>query len=85
MNKAQMIVDVLLGENAKRAAREWLNRVDPDAVRDGIRIEMERTSDYERAKEVALNNVAKDPNYYKKLKRYGLQDVHNKAPQSIRY
>jgi len=36
---------------------------------DGIRIEMEHTNDLYIAREIAMDHLAEDPDYYKKLKR----------------
>jgi hypothetical protein len=35
----------------------------------GIKVEMEHTDDIEVAKEIAMDHLAEDPNYYTKLKR----------------
>ena len=43
--------------------------VDSDLI-DGIRIEMEHTDDLYIAREIAMDHLAEDPNYYKKLKSF---------------
>lgn len=43
--------------------------VDSDLI-DGIKIEMEHTNDLYIAREIAMDHLAEDPNYYKKLKSF---------------
>ena len=42
--------------------------VDPQQLEQGIKIEREHTDDPELAKEIALDHLAEDPQYYTKLK-----------------
>jgi hypothetical protein len=44
----------------------------PDDLMRGIQVEMEHTSDVEIAKEIAMDHLAEDPEYYEKLK-----NIHN--------
>jgi hypothetical protein len=41
---------------------------DQKALAEGMKIEMEHTSDKEIAKEIAMDHLTEDPDYYKKLK-----------------
>lgn len=41
--------------------------VDPKELKRGIEVEYEHTHDYELAREIALDHLAEDPNYYKRL------------------
>lgn len=41
---------------------------DPKALKEGIKIEMEHTDDKDLAREIAMDHLTEDPNYYKKLK-----------------
>lgn len=49
------------------------HKVDVDVIKkemnDGIEIEMEHTSDKSKAKEIAMDHLLEDPNYYTKLKK----------------
>jgi hypothetical protein len=36
---------------------------------DGVFVEMEHTSDHQKAKEIAMDHLSEDPNYYIKLKK----------------
>lgn len=40
---------------------------DPDQLRKGIEVEYEHTDDYSLAKEIAMDHLAEDPEYYDKL------------------
>ena len=46
-------------------------------LRMGIKVEMEHTGKYEVAKEIALDHLGEDPNYYSKLNRVGLEEKIN--------
>jgi len=41
---------------------------DPEALRAGIKVEMEHTNDRTTAREIAMDHLAEDPAYYRKLK-----------------
>lgn len=41
---------------------------DADKLKEGIKVEMEHTSDPEIAKEIAMDHLTEDPEYYQKLK-----------------
>ena len=41
---------------------------DPKALKDGIKIEKEHTKDSDLAKEIAMDHLTEDSDYYKKLK-----------------
>lgn len=40
----------------------------PDALADGIAVEMEHTKDPKLAEEIAIDHLTEDPQYYEKLK-----------------
>ena len=40
----------------------------------GVKVEMEHTDDTEKAKRIALDHLAEDPEYYQKLANAGLID-----------
>jgi hypothetical protein len=46
----------------------------------GIKVEMEHTSKYEVAKEIALDHLKEDPNYYSKLHKVGLEESSGYIP-----
>ena len=48
--------------------------VNPVQLRNGIKIELEHTKDENVAKEIAMDHLAEDPEYYTKLKSAGLAD-----------
>lgn len=41
---------------------------DPKALKDGTQIELEHTTDKELAREIAMDHLTEDPDYYKKLR-----------------
>lgn len=41
---------------------------DPKALQQGIKVEMEHTDNPEIAREIAMDHLEEDPEYYKKLK-----------------
>ena len=45
---------------------------DPAALRRGIEVELEHTSDRRVAMEIAMDHLVEDPDYYEKLTRAGL-------------
>lgn len=47
----------------------------------GIKVEMEHTSKYDVAKEIALDHLAEDPNYYTKLDDAELEEAYRKEPE----
>ena len=44
----------------------------------GIKVEMEHTNKFDVAKEIALNHLAEDPEYYTKLNKVGLEEAFDK-------
>ncbi len=50
------------------------NQVDPQQLEMGVKVEMEHTQDEALAKEIALDHLTEDPNYYSTLKGAGLAD-----------
>lgn len=42
---------------------------DPDALAEGITVELEHTDDRALAREIAMDHLTEDPHYYRKLKR----------------
>ena len=46
----------------------------------GIKVEMEHTSKFNVAKEIALDHLAEDPNYYTKLKKVELEEASGYIP-----
>jgi hypothetical protein len=57
------------------------SKVDPVQLSLGIQIEMEHTNDPEIAKEISIDHLTEDPEYYSKLVKAGLakefQPIHN--------
>jgi hypothetical protein len=62
---------------------DWLNEkrepadpadVDPKELEVGKEVEMEHTTDEKEAERIALQHLAEDPDYYKKLRDAGLID-----------
>jgi hypothetical protein len=49
-------------------------QVDPEQLQMGIKVEMEHTNDQELAKEIAMDHLAEDPQYYAHLKAAGMAD-----------
>jgi hypothetical protein len=45
------------------------SKVDAEELAKGIQTEMEHTEDREKAKQIALDHLAEDPQYYSKLKK----------------
>ena len=48
--------------------------VSPEQLEMGIKVEMEHTNDRALAKEIALDHITEDPNYYSNLKSAGMAD-----------
>lgn len=42
---------------------------DKDALKKGIKFELEHTSDHSLAKEIAMDHLTEDPLYYEKLEK----------------
>ena len=40
---------------------------DPTQIEKGIKVELEHTDDHELAKEIVVDHLKEDPDYYKKL------------------
>ena len=57
------------------------NQVDPNQLSIGVQVEMEHTNDPDIAKEIAMDHLTEDPQYYSKLVAAGLasefQPSHN--------
>jgi len=57
------------------------NQVDPNQLSIGVQVEMEHTNDLDIAKEIAMDHLTEDPEYYTKLIKAGLasefQPSHN--------
>lgn len=49
-------------------------------LRLGIKVELEHTNNYDVAKEIALDHLREDPNYYSKLNRIGLEECSGYIP-----
>ena len=62
---AKKLADKIPGGLADRMSPEDF---DQKALREGIEEEMEHTSDPEIAKEIAMDHLMEDPDYYRKLK-----------------
>lgn len=63
LKKAKEIISGGLAEGKKDSD------FDPDALAEGVKVEMEHTDDKNVAKEIARDHLAEDPAYYKKLKK----------------
>lgn len=50
------------------------NNIHPGELRMGIRVEMEHTTDPEKAKKIALDHIAENPYYYTALKLSGIEN-----------
>ena len=48
--------------------------VSPEQLEMGIKVEMEHTNDRNLAREIALDHLTEDPNYYTSLKKAGMAD-----------
>lgn len=55
------------------------SKIDPNQLEMGIKVEMEHTHDPALAKEIALDHLTEDPQYYDKLKGAGLADELDKT------
>ena len=55
-----------------------------DQLSKGIKVEMEHTSKYDVAKEIALDHLAEDPNYYTKLDKAELEEASDPTPQDLK-
>lgn len=50
------------------------NQVDQEQLQMGIKVEMEHTHDQDLAKEIAMDHLSEDPQYYSHLKSAGMAD-----------
>jgi hypothetical protein len=50
----------------------YIQNVDPEQLKMGIKVEMEHTDDLKIAEKIARDHLNEDPHYYTKLKRAGL-------------
>lgn len=70
MNKLQKIAkkfkQQLAGGLADELSPEDFN---PKALEKGIKVELEHTNDRALAKEIAMDHLTEDPNYYDKLEK----------------
>lgn len=48
---------------------------DPDELAKGVKVEMEHTNSARVAKEIAMDHLTEDPEYYTKLIQYGLEEA----------
>jgi len=51
-----------------------------DQLQKGIKVEMEHTKQYATAKEIALDHLKEDPNYYSKLLKANLEETSGYIP-----
>jgi hypothetical protein len=51
-----------------------------DQLQKGIKVEMEHTKQYDTAKEIALDHLKEDPNYYTKLLKANLEEASGYIP-----
>lgn len=51
-----------------------------DQLQKGIKVEMEHTKQYDTAKEIALDHLKEDPNYYTKLSKADLEESSGYIP-----
>lgn len=56
--------------------------VDPSELEKGISVEMEHTTDPEKAKTIALQHLAEDPKYYTKLTKANLEEKSYKVSEN---
>lgn len=52
-------------------------------LKKGIKVEMEHTSKYDVAKEIALDHLAENPDYYSKLEKAELEEVFNTPTTNV--
>ena len=57
------------------ADNEKSSSFDPEQLDAGIRVELEHTTDKSIAKEIAMDHLSEDPDYYKKLKTIEKQNI----------
>jgi len=74
-----------LNEAKKKEAKAELhpNKIHPQELRMGIRVELEHTDDLDKAKKIALDHLAENPFYYTALKLAGIESPSSpkvKAP-----
>lgn len=50
-----------------KADRKDPSDFDPESIKEGVKVEMEHTSDRNLATEIAMDHLTEDPMYYKKL------------------
>jgi Protein of unknown function (DUF5661) len=66
------------------ADKKRLSNFDPKQLEAGIRVEMEHTSDRNIAKEIAMDHLTEDSEYYKKLKEVEKYDRVETTPDGKR-
>jgi len=71
----------IAGGKADREFRKNSTNVDHDQLNAGIRVEMEHTNDAKKAREIALDHLKEDPQYYTKLIESGIVD--EKIPGNV--
>ena len=66
---AKVLDDFLKSEKFKGGLGDGKpdSNFDPEALKAGIKVEMEHTSDPSAAKEIAKDHLTEDKDYYKKL------------------
>jgi hypothetical protein len=78
-----------LNEAKKKEAKTELhpNKIHPQELRMGIRVELEHTDDLDKAKKIALDHLAENPFYYTALKLSGIESPSApkvKAPKEVK-
>jgi len=73
------LTNLLKGEQGDYAVSETF---DPTELAIGVQIEMEHTNDIKIAKEIALDHLKNDPEYYTKLAKAGLTTEFQPMPNS---
>ena len=69
------VIDQYLSRLIEKVVPANEEDVDPRQLEAGIEVEMEHTDDSEEAKQTALEHLAEDPDYYKKLDKVMPKDV----------
>ena len=71
MSRARSITDKIPGGKADTKSP---GDFDPKALKAGTAVEMEHVNSKDKAREIAMDHLAEDPNYYKKLSKADLVD-----------
>jgi len=71
VGRARNIIDKIPGGKAdKKSPSDF----DPKQLKVGIEVEMEHVDSRDAAREIAMDHLAEDPNYYKKLYKADILD-----------